>query len=368
MALVPALDLRVAHNDTIIPHAPANIEAEQALLGTVLYDNAAFERLGDFLKAQHFYEPFHQRLFGAIETHIRKGQLAEPILLAEQFSRDPAFEELGGVRYLADLVDRAPPAANIPDYGRVIYDAAIRRDLIRIGGDISVTAQAPDEDRSARDQIEAAEAQLYALAETGGTSQGFIPFADALHGAVAMAAEAHSRDGGLAGVSTGLIDLDQKIGGLHPSDLVIIAGRPSMGKSSLACNIAFDIAKHYAWEPQPDGSKKTVAGGVVAFFSLEMAAEQLAMRLLAEVSGVSGDRLRKGEIDASEFGRIRDAALEIQEAPLYIDATGGISMAKLAARARRLKRQHGLDVIFIDYLSLSPAATKRPTIESKKSR
>ncbi len=352
MALVPALDLRVAHNDTSIPHTPANVEAEQALLGTILYDNAAFERLGDFLQARHFYEPFHQRLFAAVETHIRKGQLAEPILLAEQFSRDPAFEELGGVRYLADLVDRAPPAANIPDYGRAIYDLAIRRDLIRIGGDISVTAQAPDEDRSARDQIESAEAQLYALAETGGTSQGFIPFADALHGAVAMAAEAHSRDGGLAGVSTGLIDLDQKIGGLHPSDLVIIAGRPSMGKSSLACNIAFDIAKHYAWEPQPDGSKKTVAGGVVAFFSLEMAAEQLAMRLLAEVSGVSGDRLRKGEIDASEFGRIREAALEIQEAPLYIDATGGITMAKLAARARRLKRQHGLDVIFIDYLQL----------------
>jgi replicative DNA helicase len=352
MALVPALDLRPVHNDVAIPHAPANIEAEQALLGTVLYDNAAFERLGDFLQARHFYEPFHQRLFTAIETHIRKGQLAEPILLAEQFSRDPAFEELGGVRYLADLVDRAPPAANIPDYGRAIYDLALRRDLIRIGGEISATAQAPEDDRSARDQIEAAEAQLYALAETGGTSQGFVPFAEALHGAVTMAAEAHSRDGGLAGVSTGLIDLDQKIGGLHPSDLVILAARPSMGKTSLACNIAYDIARHYAWEPQPDGSRKTVSGGVVAFFSLEMSAEQLAMRLLAEASGVSGDRLRKGEIDAVEFGRIRDAALEIQEAPLFIDATGGITMAKLAARARRLKRQHGLDVIFVDYLQL----------------
>ncbi|HEX5380114.1 MAG TPA: replicative DNA helicase [Phenylobacterium sp.] len=352
MALVPVLDLRSAHNDVDIPHAPANVEAEQALLGTVLYDNAAFERLGDYLQARHFYEPFHQRLFTAIETHIRKGQLAEPILLAEQFSRDPAFEELGGVRYLADLVDRAPPAANVPDYGRAIYDLALRRDLIRIGGDIATVAQAPDEDRSARDQIEAAEAQLYALAETGGTSQGFIPFAEALHGAVTMAAEAHSREGGLAGVSTGLIDLDQKIGGLHPSDLVILAARPSMGKTSLACNIAYDIARHYAWEPQPDGSRKTVSGGVVAFFSLEMSAEQLAMRLLAEASGVSGDRLRKGEIDAVEFGRIRDAALEIQEAPLFIDATGGITMAKLAARARRLKRQHGLDVIFVDYLQL----------------
>jgi replicative DNA helicase len=143
MALVPVLDLRPAHNDTTIPHAPANIEAEQALLGTLLYDNAAFERLGDYLQARHFYEPFHERLFSAIATHIRKGQLAEPILLAEQFSRDPAFEELGGVRYLADLVDRAPPAANSSDYARAIYDLALRRDLIRIGGDIAATAAAP---------------------------------------------------------------------------------------------------------------------------------------------------------------------------------------------------------------------------------
>jgi len=352
MALVPALDLRPAHNDTAIPHAPANIEAEQALLGAVLYDNAAFERLGDYLQARHFYEPFHQRLFAAIETAVRKGQLAEPILLAEQFSRDAAFEELGGVRYLADLVDRAPPAANANDYSRVIYDLALRRDLIRIGGDISATAAQPDAERSARDQIEAAEQQLFSLAETGSVNQGFVPFAEALHGAVTMAAEAHARDGGLAGISTGLIDLDQKMGGLHPSDLIILAGRPSMGKTALACNIAFDVARHYAWEPQPDGSKKTVSGGVVAFFSLEMSAEQLAMRLLAEVSGVSGDRLRKGEIDAVEFGRIRDAALEIQDAPLFIDATGGITIAKLAARARRLKRTSGLDLIVIDYLQL----------------
>lgn len=352
MALVPALDLRPISNDVAIPHAPANVEAEQALLGALLYDNAAFERIGDYLQARHFFEPFHQRLFASIESHIRKGQLAEPILLAEQFSRDPAFDELGGVRYLADLVDRAPPAANAPDYARAVYDLALRRDLIRIGGDIAAQASQSDADLSARDQIEQAEQLLFTLAETGGTSQGFVSFSDALHGAVTMAAEAHSREGGLAGLSTGLIDLDQKIGGLHPSDLVILAARPSMGKTSLACNIAFDVAKNYAWEPQPDGSKKTVRGGVVAFFSLEMSAEQLAMRLLAEVSGVSGDRLRKGEIDASEFGRVRDAALEIQEAPLYIDATGGITMAKLAARARRLKRMVGLDIIIVDYLQL----------------
>ena len=352
MALVPALDLRPVSNDNPIAHAPSNVEAEQALLGALLYDNAAFERLGDNLQPHHFYEPFHQRLFQAISNNIRKGQLAEPILLAEQFNRDPAFEELGGVRYLADLVDRAPPAANAPDYANVVYDLALRRDLIRIGGDIATTAQHGDAELDARDQIEAAEQQLYQLAETGGVSSGFVNFADALRGAVAMAAEAHSRDGGLAGLSTGLIDLDQKIGGMHPSDLMILAARPSMGKTSLACNIAFDVARNYAWEPQPDGSKKTVRGGVVAFFSLEMSAEQLAMRLLAESSGVSGDRLRKGEIDAMEFGRIRDAALEIQEAPLYIDATGGITLAKLVARARRLKRMVGLDLVIVDYLQL----------------
>lgn len=352
MALVPALDLRPAHNDAVIAHAPANIEAEQALLGVLLYDNSAFERLGDHLQARHFYEPFHQRLYGAIEVAVRKGQLAEPILLAEQFSRDPAFEELGGIRYLADLVDRAPPAANANDYGRAIYDLALRRDLIRIGGEIATTASTPDEDRSARDQIESAEQQLYALAETGAINQGFVTFAEALHGAVTMAAEAHSRDGGLAGLSTGLIDLDRKLGGLHPSDLLILAARPSMGKTALACNIAFDVARKYQFQTMPDGSKKTLSGGVVAFFSLEMSAEQLAMRLVAEASGVSGDRLRKGEIDPVEFGRVRDAAMEIQESPLFIDATGGITIAKLAARARRLKRTVGLDLLIVDYLQL----------------
>ena len=352
MAIVPALDLRPVSNDIEIPHVPANVEAEQALLGALLYDNAAFERIGDNLQGRHFYEPFHQRLFEAVETHIRKGQLAEPILIAEQFARDPGFEELGGVRYLADLVDRAPPAANAPDYARAVYDLALRRDLIRIGGEISALAAAGDPELDAKEQIEQAEQQLYALAETGGVSQGFVSFTEALHRAVTMAAEAHSRDGGLAGLSTGLMDLDSKIGGLHPSDLVIIASRPSMGKSSLAANIGFDAARNYAWEPQPDGSKKTVRGGVVAFFSLEMSADQLALRMLAEVSGVSGDRLRKGEIDASEFGRVRDAALEIQDAPFYIDDTGGITLAKLAARARRLKRTVGLDLLIVDYLQL----------------
>jgi replicative DNA helicase len=355
MPVVPALDLRFPEEEALVSQIPHNIDAEQALLGAILFDNGAYERLTDQLSARHFYEPFHARLFAAMESHIRKGQLAEPIVLAEQFKRDPAFEELGGLRYLADLVDRAPPAANAPDFARLVYELSLRRELIRIGGEIAVSANHTDPDRPARDQIELAEQQLYTLAETGSATSGLVTFDVALRGAVEMAAEAFGRDGGLSGVSTGLIDLDQQLGGLHGSDLIILAARPSMGKTALATNIAFNVAKSYAWEPQPDGSKKTVNGGVVAFFSLEMSSEQLAMRLLGDVSGVSSDRLRKGEIDASEFGRVRDAAMDIQSAPLFIDATGGISISKLAARARRLKRQAGLDLIVVDYLQLVTA-------------
>ena len=332
---------------TSMPH---NLEAEQALLGSLMFDNAVFERLSDRLRGSHFHEPFHNRLFDAIEDHIRQGLLAEPTILMERFKQDPAFAEFGGLRYLADLVDRAPPAANAADYARVVYDLALRRDLIRIGGDIM--KEAPDPERAAIDQIEQAEQSLYSLAETGKPSSGFVSFSAALAGAVQMAGEAYQRDGKLAGLATNLDDLDQKLGGLYPSDLLILAGRPSMGKTALATNIAFNVARNYRWEPTPEG-RKTVNGGVVAFFSLEMSAEQLAMRILADASGVSSDRLRKGEIDASDFGKVRDAAIEIGESPLYIDATGGLAISKLAARARRLKRaEQGLDLIIIDYLQL----------------
>ena len=353
MAVVPVLDLRPpASGDDAPAQTPHNLEAEQALLGALLFDNAAYERISDSLQARHFYDPFHARLYAAIEEHIRKGQLAEPIMLVDRFKHDPAFEELGGLRYLADLVDHAPPAANAPDYARAVYDLALKRDLIRIGGEIAVTATRGDAELSAREQIEAAEQQLYDLAERGGVATGVKTLEQAVHGALEMTTEAYHRDGGLAGLSTGLTDLDQKLGGLHKSDLLIVAGRPSMGKSSLALNIAYNVAKRYMWEPQPDGTRKTVDGGVAVFFSLEMSAEQLAMRLLAEVSGVPSDKLRKGEIDASEYGRIRDAALDIQSSPLHIDDTGGLSIGRLAARARRLKRQVGLDLIVVDYLQL----------------
>ncbi|MGI4818530.1 MAG: replicative DNA helicase [Janthinobacterium lividum] len=338
-------------SDVTVTAMPHNLEAEQALLGALMFDNAVFERLSDRLRDIHFYEPFHQRLFKAIEDHIRQGLLAEPTILMERFKQDPAFAEFGGLRYLADLVDRAPPAANAPDYARVIYDLALRRELIRIGGQIAKDASDPE--RPAEDQIEQAEQTLYSLAETGKPSSGFVSFSHALAGAVEMAGEAYQREGKLAGLATRLDDLDQKLGGLHPSDLLILAGRPSMGKTALATNIAFNVARNYKYEIQPDGSRKTVDGGVVAFYSLEMSAEQLAMRILADASGVSSDKLRKGEIDASDFSKLRDAAIEIGESPLYIDATGGISISKLGARARRLARmEHGLDLIVVDYLQL----------------
>lgn len=337
--------------DTVaVPSLPHNLEAEQALLGALMFDNAIFERLSDRLKGVHFYEPFHQRLYDAVEDHIRQGMLAEPTILMERFKLDPAFAEFGGLRYLADLMDRAPPGANAPDYARVIYDLALRRDLIRIGGEM--IKDAPDPEMAAIEQIEQAELTLYSLAESGGTSSGFVSFSHALAGAVQMAGEAYQREGKLAGLATHLNDLDQKLGGMHPSDLLILAGRPSMGKTALATNIAFNVARNYRWTPTPDG-RKTESGGVVAFYSLEMSAEQLAMRILADASGVSSDKLRKGEIDASDFGKVRDAAIEIGESPLYIDATGGISISKLAARARRLKRaEQGLDLIIVDYLQL----------------
>jgi replicative DNA helicase len=354
----PILDLRPANaerhpNDPeAVAHVPANVDAEQALLGCILYDNAAFERVDEIITAAHFYEPFHGRLFAAIARLIRANQLAEPILLEQEFVTDPGYRELGGLSYLADLVDRAPPPPNAPGYARAIRELSRRRDLIRVGGELVQGAIEPAEGQDSLALIEQAEAELYGLAETGAASQGFRPAESHLAGAVEMAAQAYQRDGGIAGLSTGLVDLDDKLGGLHPSDLIIIAARPSQGKSALAVNIGLSAARAYAYEDRPDGSRRTVRGGVVGFFSLEMSADQLGLRMLADVSGISGDRIRKGEIRADEFGRLRDAALELYQIPFHVDDTGGLSLAKLAARARRLKRTHGLDLLIVDYLQL----------------
>jgi replicative DNA helicase len=331
--------------------APHNVEAEQALLGAILVNNDAFDRISDFLRVEHFSEELHRRIFDVASQLIRAGKLASPITLKTFLGE----HDLGGVtvpQYLARLAAEATTVINAEDYGRTIHDLALRRDLILIGEDIVNAAYDAPVGNSPREQIEEAERKLYSVAETGRYEGGFQRFSEALTIAVDMAAKAYERDGKLSGIATGFKDLDAKMGGLQASDLVIVAGRPGMGKTALATNIAFNVARNYQSRPKADGTVETVNGGVVGFFSLEMSAEQLATRIIAEQAAVASYKIRRGDINEPEFHRIVEAAREMQSIPFYIDQSGGLSIAQLAARARRLKRQRGLDVLVIDYLQL----------------
>ena len=331
---------------------PSNVPAECDLLGAILYDTGLMERLPDRLRGAHFFEPFHQRLYDAITEAVTAGRSVSPSLLADTFAADPAFPDFGGPAYLFGLVDKAPAARVAIDCARSILDLATRRDLLRIADQIS--AEAIDPDKPALDHVASAESALFTLAESGEQAKAIHTFSDALDGAIEMIEAAYKRDGKLSGLATDLIDLDQKLGGLHPSDLLILAGRPSMGKTALATNIAFNVAKAYRFEANPDAphGRQTMAGGRVFFASLEMSKEQLAQRILADASGVSSDKMRKGLIDRADFERIRDARDVYRAAPLHIDETGGIHIAKLCARIRRQHRREGLDLVIIDYLQL----------------
>ncbi len=339
-------------------HAPHNIEAEQALLGAILVNNDAFDRISDFLKPEHFFEELHRQIFEVTSQLVRAGKVASPITLKTFLGDD----DLGGItlqQYLARLVSEATSIINAEDYGRTIYDLAQRRGLITIGEDVVNAAYDSPVDASPGTLIEEAERRLYEIAEQGRYDGGFQRFSDALTTAIDMAAKAYERDGHLSGTATGLTDLDNKMGGLQRSDLVIVAGRPGMGKTALATNIAFNIAKAYDYEIKPDGSHETTNGGIVGFFSLEMSSEQLATRIIAEQSGVASYKIRRGDIQDEEFHAISEAARQMQTIPFYIDQTGGISIAQLVARARRLKRQRGLDVLVVDYLQLLTGAKTR---------
>src|SRR4051794_32313556 len=287
------------------------------------------------------------------------GKIATPVTLKTFL---PAETDIGGMtvgQYLARLAAEATTIINAQDYGRTIYELALRRDLIRIGEDmVNVAFDAPV-DFAPRTQIEDAERRLYELAENGKYDSGFQRFASALTTAVDMAARAYQRDGKLSGLATGLTDLDRIMGGLQSSDLIILAGRPGMGKTALATNIAYNVAKHWHGETRADGRVYTVDGGIIGFFSLEMSAEQLATRIISEQTGIPSYRIRRGEIDPGDFDRIADCAREMEAMPLFIDETGGLSIAQLAARARRLKRQRGLDLIVIDYIQLLSGSTRR---------
>ena len=331
---------------------PHNIEAEQALLGALLVNNEVYDRIASLIEPRHFYDPLHGRIFEVAARRIQQNALASPVTLKPFFEADPGMTEIGGPAYLARLAGAAVSVFNARDYAQAIHDLSLRRDLIVLGEEISGQAATVADENPPREQIVSAEQALYQLAEKGKYEGGFVSFLRAAKQAVDVANAAYQREGGLAGISTGLMDMDRKLGGLHPSDLLIIAGRPSMGKTSLATNIAFNIAKKWRKGTRPDGTEGTVDGGCVGFFSLEMSAEQLATRVLSEQALVPSERIRRGEMDEDEFRRFVHAAAELERIPLYIDDTPALPISTLAARARRLKRQHGLDVLFVDYLQL----------------
>lgn len=332
--------------------APHSVEAEQQLLGAILTNNDIYDRVASIIQPHHFYEPVHQRIYETAAARIAKNNLASPVTLKAFLEEDEGLQELGGAAYLVRLAGAAISSFAARDYAQMIYDMAIRRELIEVGKDIADRANSMDVDSEPSEQIVEAEQKLYKLAEQGQSEQGFQSFLRAVTDAVNVANAAYQRDGGLAGVPTQLIDLDSKLGGLHKSDLLILAGRPSMGKTSLATNIAYNIAKSYKKGTRPDGTEGAVDGGVVGFFSLEMSAEQLAGRILAEASEISSHKIRQGDMTEEEFRRFVEAAKSLEACPLYIDDTAAIPISQLAARARRLKRTHGLDVLIVDYLQL----------------
>jgi replicative DNA helicase len=344
---------------------PYNTDAEQALLGAILINNSAYARVSEFLAPEHFGYAVHGRIFAAIAKLIERGQIANPVTLKNLFEQDGALTEMGGAQYLAQLVNSAVTIINTEDYGRNIHDLYQRRELITLGEDVVNDAFHQDLDDPAREQIERAERRLFDLATTGRLEGGFRAFETALVDAINNAEAAFKRSGRTVGVATGFGDLDTKLGGLHPSDLVILAGRPSMGKTALATNIAFNAAKAYKPARGPDGRTFAEDGAVIGFFSLEMSAEQLATRILAEESGVSSDRIRRGDVSHEDFDKFVRASQQLAALRLFIDDTPALTVSALRTRSRRLMRQQGLGLIIVDYLQLLRASNQVRVIENR---
>ena len=338
---------------------PSNEQAEQALLGALLANNKAYERVADFLAAEHFVDPIHGRIFAAIQRRVDNGQLADVVTLKGEFEHAGVLDEVGGTAYLAQLLSAMVGIINAGEYGRAIHDAWLRRQLVDIGEVVVNNAFGAVAELDGMGQVEAAEQSLFDLASRGPSQGGFVTFEAALTGAIHTAERAFHRAGHVSGLSTGLRDLDKKTGGLHPSDLLILAGRPGMGKSALATKIAFGAARALLAEARaadPNG----VAKASVAMFALEMSAEQLATRLLAEEARISADRIRRGDIGQKDFDRFVQVSREIGGIPLHIDDTPAITLSALRTRCRRLKRTKGLALVIVDYLQLM-----RPTAGSK---
>ena len=338
---------------------PTNLQAEQALLGALLANNKAYERVSEFLIPDHFADPIHGRIYGAISRRVEAGQLADAVTLKAEFEHSAVLEEVGGTAYLAQLLSAMVGIINAGEYGRAVYDSWMRRQLIDIGEIVVNNAFGAEPELDGPKQVEAAEQALFDLAAKGGTDRGFITFKDALIDAINVAERAFHRSGGVSGLSTGLRDLDRKIGGLHPSDLLILAGRPGMGKTALATKIAFGAARSLLEEARAT-DPNAVPKASVAIFSLEMSAEQLATRLLAEESRISGDRIRRGDIGQKDFDKFVQVSREISGLPLHIDDTPAITLSAMRTRCRRLKRTKGLSLVVVDYLQLMrPAAGTR---------
>lgn len=331
---------------------PHNTEAEQQLLGALLTNNDVYDKIASVIQPEHFYDPVHRDIFEKAAERIAKNMLASPVTLKAYMEDHKGLQELGGPAYLARLAASAISTYAVRDYAQLIYDLFIRRQLIELGNEIAGSAASGLESREPTEQIVSAEQKLYSLSEQGKVDSGFKSFLSAVTQAVLNANAAYERGGGMAGISSGLVDLDKKMGGLHKSDLIILAGRPSMGKTSLATNIAYNVAKAYKKGVMPDGKEGAIEGGVVGFYSLEMSAEQLAARILAEAAEISSHKIRQGDMEEDEFRRLIEAAKTLETCPLYIDDTPALPISQLAARARRLKRTHGLDVLIVDYLQL----------------
>ena len=329
---------------------PSNIEAEAAFIGAVLIDNKVLEELQTQLRPEHFFEPVHQRIYARILTLIDRNALASPVTLKPHFEADEALKQLGGTTYLAQLTADGQGLLAPRELAEQIYDLALLRELVSVGRNLVEDALDTSEEIAPMDQIAAAEADLFRVAEGATSASQASSFRAASLAALKMAEAAMNSDGGLSGKTTGLDVVDDKTAGLHNSDLIILAGRPGMGKTSLATNIAFNCARaHLDW--QKEGGPFNW-GGPVAFFSLEMSSDQLATRILAEQSELSSEKLRSGDISRDEFQKLSFASQDLTELPLYIDDTPALTIAGLRTRARRLKRRHDIGLIVVDYLQL----------------
>jgi replicative DNA helicase len=339
---------------------PHNFEAEMALLGALLANNKAYDKVAEFLRPEHFADERHGRIFDACSKLIQRGTVANPVTLKNYFEQDDSLSEVGGTQYLARLAAAVVTVINAADYARTIHDLFLRRQLIAIGEETVNEAYSYDLETAAAQQIESAEQKLFDLAKTGDYGGGFRRFGEALAIAIEMAEAAYKRESHVVGVTSGLIDLDKKLGGLHPSDLVILAGRPSMGKTALATKMAYSAALAYREKRHDDGTVEVVEGAKVAFFSLEMSSEQLANRILSEETEIPSDKIRRGEVRADDFPRFVEASKRMAQVPLFIDDTPALSISALRTRARRLQRTQGLGMIVIDYLQLlTPAPGAR---------